>query len=100
MVTDSSAESFDNRTKDGTLPDKKARILKYLENKKCYVTRLMIATALEIPTATVSGIIKPLIAEGELEQGEDKSPCPVSPHHSNVYWVRFPMPEPVQKRLI
>jgi hypothetical protein len=60
----------------------------------------MIANALNIPTATVSGLIRPMVRDGILEESEEKHPCPESPHNSNVYWVGIKPIEPEQQRLI
>jgi len=91
---DSSIESYYKRKNSGIELSQKERIIGYVSSKKGWVTRLMISKALDLPTATVSGIVKPLVREGVFFESDEKMTCPESPHKSKVYWVTIAEREP------
>ena len=100
MVRESSAESHQAYKASGDEKTDGERILEYLGSLKGWATRLMISEHIGKATATVSGLVRPMVRDGVLEESTDKFPCPLSPRKSKVYWVRIPAAEPEKKSLI
>jgi hypothetical protein len=98
MIKDSSIYSHIAFGASGERQAKRDKIREYMAGGR-WVTRLMIATDLNIPTATVSGLITPMLegeGSGEIEESPLKRQCPYSPRKSAVHWIRL---KPAQKPL-
>jgi hypothetical protein len=97
-VRDSSVLSFDQIKAAGVYGEKKEAIIDYLSKTRrgAWATRLQIANYLGFTTATVSGLITPMIEAGDIEENPNKERDPTSPRNSRVYWIRI---KPNQKTL-
>lgn len=89
MIKRSSIDSFKKRNETGQGQKQKDRILDYLRREKSFATRLMISTALDIPTATVSGLITPMIGH-EISETLETMPCQIS--GNKVHWLSLREP--------
>jgi hypothetical protein len=90
-VKTSSVHSHTAYGASGQRKIKRDEIRRYLA-KNGWATRLMIATDLKIATATVSGLITPMLegeGSGEIEESPEKSECPYSPRKTAVHWIRL-----------
>lgn len=95
MRRDSSAEAYQEHELSGEAGTKRQRILNYLA-KRGATSRRQIAQALGYDTATVSGLVTPMLKDNGplIEQGY-KQECPVT--RRMVYFVGL---EPKQEELL
>ena len=77
MVRATSAEAYEDRLTSGKHGSDTQAIEQYVLDHGP-VTRRMVSEALRIDTATVSGIVTPLVKTGMLVEVEEKAPCKVT----------------------
>lgn len=83
-VRDSSAESKAINDQAGITSTHQARILKHMRGR--FMTRRMIASELNMETASVASAVNALIERGELFELTEKRPCDITGR--KVYWLR------------
>ena len=84
-VRDSSIESNYRRHAIDINTGQTERIAAYVKGKT-WVTRRMIAQALDIETATISGRVKPMVLSGVLIETTERMPCPIT--GNRVHWLQ------------
>lgn len=84
MRRDTSAESHRINETSGLAASVTKQILDCVGNQT--KTRRQIAEETGLPTATVSGLVTPMIERGDLEELAEKKPCPISGR--KAYFVR------------
>lgn len=93
-VRDSSKEVFRELLATGRFASMTEGVFEYVR-RNGNMTRRMIATDLEMETASVSSIVNHLIKHGQLEESLVKRPCRDTA--KRVYWVRS---KPKQETLL
>jgi len=85
-VRDTSAESHHTNQVSGLADSVSDKILNYLRGKQ-WVTRRQISEDTGISTATVSGLIKPMLDDGILLERSTKASCPIT--NRNAFFIRY-----------
>lgn len=95
-VRESSIEAYYSED----LTTERGRILHYMRFCSKGASRRQISNALTIDTATVSGLITPMVKDGDLIEMPDsgKRECPIT--ERKVLWLFHPIHAPGQQRLI
>lgn len=87
MIRESSQEAFKAHEMSGAASTKRAKIAGYLTDNGPS-SRRQIATELKFDTATVSGLVTPMIVSGDLVEDGWRRECPITKR--SVFFVRIP----------
>jgi len=87
MKTDVQEPSMDSYHSDKMRSSKLQKMLVSYASKRASFSSRMAAEYLGVSTATMSGIVKPMLKSGILARDLSKYPCEVS--GNNVYWLRM-----------
>ena len=93
---DSSCDSYYSVIAPDT--EKKQRIMDFVKLATKGTTRRQISKALALDTATVSGLVTPMVDKDELFQSALRQPCPVTGRM--VHWLHHPENMRGQKPLV
>lgn len=85
-VREASKENYKQRLLDGTHSEQTQKVYNYIKDRQGGCTGNMIAKALDMPTATVSGIVRPMEKAGVVYRTEERFECPVTKRR--VHWIR------------
>jgi predicted transcriptional regulator len=96
MVTQSSITSYNQGVRDGTIPSQRRRIYNLLMTKGPMTNR-MIATVLNIETASISARVNGMLESEIIQPLKEHAPCPHT--GKRVRWIEVIWPQQMEMRL-